>query len=204
MSAPDKPTVFVVDDDPAVRDSLAQLLRSADLAAETFASAAEFSMAYTPDRRGCLVLDVAMPDISGLQLQEQLNQLGIELPIIIASGHVDVAGAVKALRGGALDVILKPFDPAVLLERVRAALALDAARRQTATARREAQALLAKLSPREHEVMLRLIAGESSKQIALALGLSSKTVDIHRGHILVKLGADTVLRVAEIERTSRA
>ncbi len=203
MPAHEKPTVFVVDDDSAVRDSIAQLLRAADLSAETFASAAEFSTAYTPARRGCLVLDVAMPEISGLQLQEQLNQLGIEVPIIIVSGHVDVAGAVKALRGGAIDVVLKPFDPVILLERVHTALALDAQRRAAASRRRDAQALLARLSPREHEVMLRLVAGESSKQVALALGLSSKTVDIHRGHILTKLGAESVLQVAEIERSAR-
>lgn len=192
------PTVFIVDDDEAVRTSLSRLVESVGLAAEAFPDAASFLAGYDPQRPGCLLLDIRMPGMTGLELQERLAAGALPLPVIIISAHGDVEAAVRAMKAGAVDFLRKPYDAAVLLERVRAALAQDVAQRRAAAERAAAQAQVALLTPREREVMLHLVAGKTSKQIAYALGLSRKTVDIHRSHIMLKLRVDSVVDLVRI------
>lgn len=193
-----EPTVFVVDDDEAVRSALARLMNSVGLSVETFPSADAYLASCDPERPGCLILDIRMPQVSGLELQEQLGLLGLSIPIIVISGHADVESAVRAMRNGAVDFLSKPFHPPKLLQLVREALALDAKRRLEAAQRADAQALVARLSPREREVFDRLIAGQPPKQIAAAMKISRKTVDIHRAHIMMKLDIETLTDLVRI------
>jgi len=187
-----KPTVFVVDDDEAVRQALGLLIRSAGLDVETYDSAKQFLEAYEPARPGCLVLDVRMPGMSGPELQEKLAAQRITIPVIIISGHGDVPTAVRAVKRGAVDFIQKPFDDQVLLGRIEQAISLDAETRRDQAEQADVAARLARLTPREREVMDLLVAGMASKQIAFKLGLSRKTVDIHRAHVMMKLGIDSL------------
>lgn len=198
MSPVKTPTVFVVDDDEAVRRALELLIRSEGLPVDTFASADEFLSCYSPNQPGCLILDVRMPGTSGLDLQEMLLARKITIPVIIITGHGDVAMAVGAVKKGAVDFLQKPFDDQVLLERVRQALELDAEKREAATRQAEFEARLARLTPREREVLELLIAGKGNKEVALQLGLSRKTVDIHRSHVMMKLGVDSLLEIAKM------
>ncbi len=186
-------TVFVVDDDDALRKSLTRLMESVGFRVEAFASATEFLEGYDPDKPGCLTLDIKMPGMSGLDLQEQLAQQGCLIPVIIISAHGDVETTVRAMKSGAVDFLKKPYKGKVLLERVREALERDASRRRDEARHASAAARLNKLTTREREVMGYLVKGETTKQIAYQLGLSRKTVDVHRGHIMTKLQADSVV-----------
>src|SRR5215470_15871953 len=166
-----EPTVFVVDDDPAMRDSLRWLLQSVGLAVETFAAAEDFLGGYDPTRAGCLVLDVRMPGMSGLNLQDELGVRHITLPVIIITGYAEVPTAVRALKTGAVDFIEKPFSDELLLERVRQALTTDLEAREAHARHREAVDRFTQLTPREREVMQLVIAGKANKVIAADLGL---------------------------------
>jgi FixJ family two-component response regulator len=189
---PPEPTVFVVDDDPAMRDSLCWLLQSVDLHVETYPSADAFLAAYDVGRPGCLVLDVRMPGMSGLNLQDELRARHIRLPIIMLSGHAEVPTAVRALKAGAIDFMEKPFSDELLLDRIRHAIDLDREQRD-AEARRSAVAeRYALLTPREREVMELVTAGKANKVIAAELGLSPKTVEVHRAAVMDKMQADSV------------
>ncbi len=194
----DDAVVFVVDDDQAMRKSLARLLDSVGLAVRTYDSAEAFLADYDPERPGCLILDIRMPGLSGLDLQERLAAGGARLPIIIMSAHGDIDKAVRAMKCGAVDFIKKPYKGRVLLERVREALAIDARRRRAAAARAIVAARAARLTPRERQIAALLVAGKSAKQIAFELGLSRKTVDVHRGHVLTKMMADSVVELARM------
>jgi FixJ family two-component response regulator len=185
MSA--KPTVFVVDDNPGVRESLKSLAESAGLRAETYASAQEFLAAYVPERAGCLVLDVRLRGSSGLDLQDELRRRRVTLPVIVLTAYASVPTSVRALKGGAVDFLRKPVPPRLLLERIRAALQIDRQARAAATERSTVTARLARLTPREREVMELLVAGQTSKEIAAALALSVRTVEGHRRVVLRKL-----------------
>lgn len=191
-------TVFVVDDDDAVRRAIKMLIESAGMHAETFASADEFLANYDPAQPGCLILDVRMPGMSGLSLQDRLLARKISIPVIMVTGHGDVAMAVGAVKKGAIDFLQKPFDDEVLLQRVRQAVDVDAQGRATQARNASFQARLARLTPREQEVLDMLLAGKGNKEIALNLGLSRKTVDIHRSHVMMKLGIDSLLDVARM------
>lgn len=193
-----EPTVFVVDDDEAVRKALKLLLESAGLRVEAFSSADEFLADHDLNRAGCLVLDIRMPGMSGLTLQDQLITRRVDLPVIMITGHGDVAMAVEAVKKGAIDFIQKPFDDEVLLQRVQQALAVDAERRRTNAQRADFESRLARLTPREREVLDLLISGKGNKEIAFQLGLSRKTVDIHRAHVMMKMGVDSLLDVARM------
>jgi len=182
-------TVFVVDDDDAVRDGLRMLLESAGLQAQSFRSPEEFIAGYRPDRAGCLVLDIRMPGMSGLELQQRLPALGIALPVIILTGHGDVPAAVQALKSGAVDFIEKPFDAELLLERIRGALARDAESRRREAGRARCGERLARLTPREREVMKLMVAGKANKVIATELGISERTVELHRSRVMRKMQA---------------
>jgi len=201
-----EPTVFIVDDDQAVRDSLRLLMNSADLAAETFPDAREFLATVSVDRPGCLVLDVRMPEIDGLELQRQLAARGSRLPIIILTGHGDVPMAVQALRAGALDFIQKPFESRVLLQRIEEAIAIDSRLRSQNTDRTEIESRLARLTPRENEVLSLIVDGLPTKAIAAALGSSFNTVQNQRASILKKMQAESVadlVRMVMIARVNR-
>lgn len=188
MSEPSQ-IVYVVDDDAAVRNSLALLLKSVSLAVATCESAGQFLERVTPEAAGCLVLDIRMPGMSGLELQQQLKQRGYELPIIFITGHGDVSMAVHAMREGALDFIEKPFRDQELLDRIYQALEADRTRRRAADETGHLRERFAGLTPREHEVMLRIARGQANKVIAIELGLSERTVEIHRAKVMHKTGA---------------
>lgn len=187
MTAPD--TVFVVDDDEAVRESLALLVRSVGLEAETFDSAQAFLDAYRPERRGCLITDIRMPGMSGLELQETLSRDDIRIPVIVLTGYGNVPAAVKALKGGAVDFVEKPFNPEALLDLIRQAIDRDAEIRELAAHEAEVAKRMARLTPREHEVMSLVVAGNANKVIALELAISERTVELHRGRIMKKMRA---------------
>jgi two-component system response regulator FixJ len=187
-----EPTVFVVDDDPAMRDSLRWLLQSVGLAVETYAAADEFLRAYDPTHPGCLVLDVRMPGMSGLGLQDELVARQIALPVIIITGYAEVPTAVRALKTGAIDFIEKPFNDELLLERVRQAIEADQRTRETQARYTDVATRFAALTPREREVMELVTAGRANKVIAAELGLSPKTVEVHRANVMRKIEVDSV------------
>jgi len=191
-------TVFVVDDDAAVRDALVQLLEADGLRAKACASAEAFLAACRPGRAGCVVLDVRLPGISGLELQRALAARGIRLPIIFLTGHGDVATSVRALKAGALDFLEKPVQGEELLAHVRNALQLNARDQREQADKTAAQARLARLTPREREVMPMVLAGHPNKEIARRLGISHRTVEIHRTRVLQKMGAATPLELAAV------
>lgn len=186
------PTVFVVDDDEAVRESLDALLRSVDLEVETFAGASEFLRAYTPEQPGCLVLDVRMKEMSGLELQQELRKRAINLPVIVMTGHGDVPIAVKAMKNGAFEFLEKPFSKQLLLERIQSAIERDRLQRTTDEYVQDVNSKLGQLTRREREVLSGILDGKLSKQIASELELSKKTVDIHRANLMRKMGAESV------------
>jgi len=193
-----EPTVFVVDDDQAMRDSLTWLIESAGLRVQAFGSAEEFLRVYYPGQAGCLLLDVRMPGMSGLELQANLARQEIRIPVIIITGHGDVAMAVKAMRAGALDFIEKPFDHEALLPSLRMALDADRRRRGDRSQRAEIARRLAELTPREHEVMEMVIDGRSNREIAVALGVSTKTVEAHRARVMDKMRAQSLAELVRL------
>jgi len=186
------PTVFVVDDDPAVRDAITLFLRTEGLAVVTFASAAAFLESPAVEQPGCLVLDVRMPGMSGLDLQKQLRARGCHTPILFITGHGDVPMAIRAMKGGAFDFLEKPFQGETLQKRVQEALALDARQRSHQARHVQARARLALLSPREREVLDRVASGQYNKVIAFELGISLSTVEIHRKRVMEKLEAESL------------
>ncbi|MCH7885971.1 MAG: response regulator transcription factor [Planctomycetes bacterium] len=193
-----KPTVFVVDDDSAVRHSLRWLLESAGLLVETFETAQAFLQAYHPERPGCLVLDVRMPGLSGLDLQDQLQAQHITLPIIIITGHGDVPMAIRALKGGAIDFIEKPFSEQLLLDRIHQGIALDAKQRIKHAQHTVIQEKIDRLTPREREVMGFVVDGKANKQIAALLERSQKTIEIHRANFMRKMEVDSLAELVRI------
>lgn len=192
------PTVFIVDDDDAVRDSLSWLMRSVGLAAESFGSAQAFLDACDPERPGCLVLDIRMPGMSGLDLQEKLHQRHIQLPIIIISGHADVPMAVRALKAGAFDFIEKPFNDQLLLDCVQRAIEKDLERRRELAEQADVATRLEQLTPREREVLELVVHGAPNKIISRELGVSLKTVEAHRARVMDKLQAGSAAELVRL------
>lgn len=193
-----QPTVFVVDDDEAMRDSIQWLLESMNLETRMFASASDFVASCNPGEEGCLLLDIRMPGMSGMELLDALKYSGISLPVIIITGHGDVPMAVRALKHGAFDFIQKPFNAQQLLDLVNAALELDRKNRQRSIEIERRRAYFSALTDRETEVMELLVAGNSSKVIAQKLKISPKTVDIHRANIMRKLNVGSVVEIAQL------
>ncbi len=192
------PTVFVVDDDEAMRNSLRWLIESVGLAVECHDSAESFLDSYYPGRSGCLLLDVRMPGMSGLELQEYLRRKEIDIPVIIITGHGDVPMSVRAMKEGAVDFIEKPFNDELLLDAIRNALAINEEQREKRARRAEVAARMATLTPREHEVMEMVTAGRSNKEIASALGVSSKTVEAHRAKVMDKMQAGSLAELVRM------
>jgi two-component system response regulator FixJ len=185
-------TVFVVDDDAAVRRSLERLVRSVGLEARSFASAADFLANATPVHPACLIVDVRLPGLSGLDLQERLSSTGWELPTIFISGHGTVPMSVRAMRAGAIDFLQKPFEDEQLLDSVREGLDRDNAATRERGRRAEIEGQIRRLTPREHEVFALIVAGLPNKLIANELGASEKTIKVHRARVMEKLGAGSL------------
>ncbi len=192
MTSYPAPQVYVVDDDPALRDSLRCLLESVGLRALVFADTDAFLAAYQPDRPGCLLLDVQIPGRNDLNVQQRLHGHDIDVPVIIVTGHGDVAMAVTAMKQGALDFIEKPFNEQLLLDCVHNALTEDVVRRRTRARRRELLRRLDTLTPREQDVLRWVVEGLSNREIAEVLSLSRKTVEVHRAKVMQKMEADTL------------
>jgi FixJ family two-component response regulator len=195
------PTVFVVDDDAPVRETLSSLFRSVDLRVVVFGSAHEFLHSKIPDAASCLVLDIRLPGISGLDFQEELAKADVRIPIIFMTGHGDIPMTVRALKAGAVDFLTKPFRDQDMLDAVSEAIEHDQKRRKDHKAMLDLRALFDSLTPREQEVLALVTGGLLNKQIAAEIDLAEITVKIHRGHLMKKMGARSVadlVRMAEI------
>jgi len=198
MTQVDPPTVYIVDDDLGVRSSLRALFRSVGVASTAYASPQEFLAEVGPGGTGCLLLDVRMPGMSGLELQRVLTEAGVRLPVIFITGHGDVPMAVAAMRAGAVDFVEKPFNEQQLLERVAGCLKMSVEAEQAERPRAEARARLGQLTVREREILDHLVEGKPSKRIAATLGISEKTVDVHRSNIMRKTGARSIAELVRL------
>ena len=197
----DRATVFVIDDDESVRRGLARLLSAEGWNVETFPRARDFLEHDTHSGAGCVVLDVRMPEISGPELQSRMRELGLSLPIIFLTGHGDVPTSVQAMKRGAADFLLKPVDSAELLRTVAEAMERHAAELERQEERRHVRACLAQLTAREREVLECVIRGHRNKQIAAELGISEKTVKVHRGRVMQKMGVRSVAELVHLCET---
>ena len=187
-----EPVIHIVDDDPAIRDSVSLLLKSAGFESRAYASAEDFLSSYKASRPGCLLLDIRMPGMNGLDLQEELSSRRINTPVIIMTGDGDVPAAVRAMKAGSLDFIEKPFDHQFLLDLVKIGLAKDMKQRKRRKIDEQISSSLASLSSREREILNLLAAGEPNKVIAGKLDISPRTVELHRSHIMRKLHAHSL------------
>lgn len=195
------PAVFVIDDDESIRELLAWLMRREGLPVHTFADAKDFLSVYRPGVPGCLLLDLNLPGMSGLDLQDGLKQAGVMLPVIFLSGGADVPKAVRAVKAGAYDFIEKPFDYKHIVAVVHECLASDAERRAAGEQGRLQSKRLAQLSQREREVLMLVVAGKMNREIANTLSISIKTVEVHRAHIMEKTGANSVAQLVQMVLT---
>ncbi|HWZ61459.1 MAG TPA: response regulator transcription factor [Steroidobacteraceae bacterium] len=192
------PTVFIVDDDEGVRNSLRFLLKSVGLATRALGSASEFLETYEPSQPGCLVLDVRMPGMSGLELQQQLNLRGAVIPVIFITGHGDIPMAVEAMQQGAFDFLQKPFRDQDLIDRIQRALERDARNRSTLHEHARIRERLESLTPREREVLALMTRGKPNKIMAAELGVSQRTVEIHRARVMEKSGAASLAQLVRM------
>ena len=199
---PESPaTVFIVDDDEPVRDAIGMLLESVDIAHESFANAQDFLAAYDNGRQGCLVLDIRMPGMSGLELQDRLIANNSPIPIVFITGHGDIPMAVEAMKKGAVDFIRKPFRDQELLDRIQEALSVDEDNRSDYEDLAEIRDRVATLTPREHEVFERVAIGQANKVVAIDLGISERTVEIHRSQVMQKTQARSLADLVRMKIT---
>jgi len=195
----DRPAlVFIVDDDDAVRNSIRLLMKSLSLATRPLSTAQEFLSTYDPQQPGCLILDVRMPGMSGLELQQQLNLRGAIIPVIFITGHGDVPMAVEAMQQGAFDFLQKPFRDQELLDRVQRAIAKDHAIREQLRGNETIRQRLESLTPREHDVLGLVASGAPNKIIAHKLGISQRTVEIHRARVMEKMNAESLAHLVHM------
>jgi len=192
------PTIYVVDDDEGVRNSLRFLLKSVGLTTRTLASAREFLDTYKPGQPGCVVLDVRMPGMSGLELQQQLNLRGAIIPVIFITGHGDIPMAVEAMQHGAFDFLQKPFRDQDLIDRIQRALERDTRNRATLAQHDRVRVQFDSLTPREREVLTLMTRGKPNKVMAADLGVSQRTVEIHRARVMEKTGAESLAQLVRM------
>jgi RNA polymerase sigma factor (sigma-70 family) len=192
------PTVFLVDDDEAVRDSLGLLMKSVALTSRSFASAGDFLAAYDPDSPGCLILDIRMPGMSGMELQQKLIDMRAKLPIIFITGHGDIPMAVEAMQRGAVDFIPKPFRDDELLDRINRALETDRKNRDSLVEREVIEERIERLTPREKQVLELVVQGKANKVIAGDLDVSQRTVEIHRARVMEKMQVRSVAQLVRM------
>jgi two-component system, LuxR family, response regulator FixJ len=197
-------TVFIVDDDTGVRSSIRVLLKSVGLGSTPLASAQEFLKSFDPNQPGCLILDIRMPGMSGMELQQELNLRGAIIPVIFITGHGDIPMAVEAMQHGAFDFLQKPFRDQDLVDRVQRALARDRENRSVLQEHGRIQERLESLTPREREVLELLTQGKQNKVMAAELGLSQRTVEIHRAHVMEKMGASSVAQLVRMVIDAKA
>lgn len=195
---PIRPVVYVVDDDQAARDALHTLLETVSLEARCFADAESFLASWETRRPGCLILDLRLPQMGGLEVQTWLQERGVDLPIIFVTAHGNISTAVRAMRLGAMQFMTKPFDEDELLEWVRNGLRLDAKWRRERLQRESVRSRLETLTPREREILDRMLAAHSTKKIARELGISGKTVDVHRSNIKAKMDVHSTLYLTHL------
>jgi len=185
-------TVFLIDDDPGVRDSLTLLLSLKGMRTQPFANAESFIETYRPDWSGCVLTDLRMPGMTGLELQAVLRERQVDVPVVVLTAHGDVATARAALKNGAFDFLEKPIDDAMLVDVLRNALRADRERRATVTARSSADARIERLTEREREILMLIAAGHQNREIATQLGISPRTVEVHKARIMEKLECDSL------------
>ena len=191
--------VFIVDDDASVRDSISFLLDSVDIPYTAFPDALSFLDTLADTDHGCLVLDIRMPGMSGLDLQARLIELDVAIPIVFITGHGDIPMAVEAMRRGAVDFIRKPFRDQELLDRINEALSKDANERAQADSLKEMKAAISELTPRELEIFERVCDGQANKVMAIDLGISERTIEIHRGQVMKKTGARSLAELVRLK-----
>jgi FixJ family two-component response regulator len=196
-----KAVIYVVDDDDGMRRALTVLMTTVGYQPVAFAKPSEFLAKYDPNQPGCLVLDVRMPEMSGLEVQQHLNRSGSMLPIILVTGHGDIPMAVQAMKDGAFDFLQKPFRDQDLLDRINAALKLDAENRASIDRLADLRQRSESLTPREREVMALVVDGKANKVIAIDLGLSERTVEIHRANVMEKMAARSVAHLVKMDLT---
>lgn len=193
-----KPVVNIVDDDPGTRDSMKMLLESVAMKVACYDTAEAFLEQWNPNRPGCLLLDLRMPGMSGLELQNALRKRKVDIPIIFITAHGNVSAAVRAMHAGATDFLTKPINDESLIEKVHEAISQDRERRAKALNQSTIQARLDLLTPREREVLEGVVAGKSNKELARDLGISHKTVELHRGNMMAKMHASSVAEVVQM------
>lgn len=195
------PTIYVVDDDDSMRQAVALLLRTVGYSPIVFPRPSDFLAKYDPTAHGCLVLDIRMPEMSGLEVQQQLNRTGVILPVIFITGHGDIPMAVQAMKDGAFDFLTKPFRDQDLLDRINTALKQDAENRAAIEKHADLRLRAESLTPREREVLELIVEGKANKAAAIDLGLSERTVEIHRSHVMEKMGARSVAHLVKMHLT---
>jgi FixJ family two-component response regulator len=195
------PTIYVLDDDDSMRKAVTLLLKTVNYNPVPFARPGEFLEKFDPNLHGCLVLDIRMPEMSGLEIQQQLNRAGALLPVIFITGHGDIPMAVQAMKDGAFDFLTKPFRDQELLDRVNSALKQDADNRAVLERHADLRHRAESLTPREREVFQHIVAGKANKVVAIDLGLSERTVEIHRSNVMEKMGAKSVAHLVKMYLT---
>lgn len=185
-------TVYIIDDEQDVRDALRMLLKSIGLTVETFSSAGEFLDQYQMEWPGCILVDIRMPGMSGIELQKKLNAMGAPIPVIVISGHADVPTAVRVIQQGAIDLLEKPIAEQDLLDKVQSAIKSDCERRKTYLEQKQIQSCYEQLTPREKEIMEYVALGKMNKVIAYELDITTRTVELHRAHVMEKMQARTL------------